>query len=214
MTRYPNVWRGSQRWQRRTDSRLRPPPARRRERWGSARSTARATRPSRRCAACRSSSPPRSSRRSWGPSGSGKSTLLHCLAGLDTPSDGQVFIGDVDLTIAVREGSHAPAARRGRLRLPGVQPGADADGGGEHHAAARHRRARRRPGVVRPGGRHRRGCATGSATGRTSSPAGSSSGSPAPVRWSAARRSSSPTSRPGTSTRGRAPSCWGSCGRP
>jgi putative ABC transport system ATP-binding protein len=34
-----------------------------------------------------------------GPSGSGKSTLLHCLAGLDTPSSGQVFIGDVDLTV-------------------------------------------------------------------------------------------------------------------
>jgi putative ABC transport system ATP-binding protein len=33
-----------------------------------------------------------------GPSGSGKSTLLHCLAGLDTPTAGQVFIGDVDLT--------------------------------------------------------------------------------------------------------------------
>ena len=33
-----------------------------------------------------------------GPSGSGKSTLLHCLAGLDTPTSGQVYIGDVDLT--------------------------------------------------------------------------------------------------------------------
>jgi putative ABC transport system ATP-binding protein len=33
-----------------------------------------------------------------GPSGSGKSTLLHCLAGLDTVSEGKVFIGDVDLT--------------------------------------------------------------------------------------------------------------------
>ena len=33
-----------------------------------------------------------------GPSGSGKSTLLHCLAGLDKPTDGQVFLGDVDLT--------------------------------------------------------------------------------------------------------------------
>jgi putative ABC transport system ATP-binding protein len=33
-----------------------------------------------------------------GPSGSGKSTLLHCLAGLDTPTSGHAFIGDVDLT--------------------------------------------------------------------------------------------------------------------
>src|SRR5262245_63044579 len=32
-----------------------------------------------------------------GPSGSGKSTLLHCLAGLDTLTSGQIFIGDVDL---------------------------------------------------------------------------------------------------------------------
>jgi putative ABC transport system ATP-binding protein len=33
-----------------------------------------------------------------GASGSGKSTLLHCLAGLDTPTSGAVFIGEVDLT--------------------------------------------------------------------------------------------------------------------
>jgi putative ABC transport system ATP-binding protein len=33
-----------------------------------------------------------------GPSGSGKSTLLHCMAGLDTPTSGNIFIGDVDLT--------------------------------------------------------------------------------------------------------------------
>jgi putative ABC transport system ATP-binding protein len=33
-----------------------------------------------------------------GPSGSGKSTLLHLLAGLDSPTEGKVFIGDVDLT--------------------------------------------------------------------------------------------------------------------
>jgi len=32
-----------------------------------------------------------------GPSGSGKSTLMHCLAGLDTLTEGQVLIGDVDL---------------------------------------------------------------------------------------------------------------------
>jgi putative ABC transport system ATP-binding protein len=33
-----------------------------------------------------------------GPSGSGKSTLMHCMAGLDAVTEGQVFIGDTDLT--------------------------------------------------------------------------------------------------------------------
>jgi putative ABC transport system ATP-binding protein len=32
-----------------------------------------------------------------GPSGSGKSTLMHCLAGLDTLTSGQVFVGSTDL---------------------------------------------------------------------------------------------------------------------
>ena len=32
-----------------------------------------------------------------GPSGSGKSTLMHCLAGLDSLTSGQMFIGDDDL---------------------------------------------------------------------------------------------------------------------
>lgn len=32
-----------------------------------------------------------------GPSGSGKSTLLHCIAGLDSLTSGQVWIGDVEL---------------------------------------------------------------------------------------------------------------------
>ncbi|HET9050870.1 MAG TPA: ABC transporter ATP-binding protein [Candidatus Dormibacteraeota bacterium] len=34
-----------------------------------------------------------------GPSGSGKSTLLHCLAGLDRLTSGQIFLGDVDITV-------------------------------------------------------------------------------------------------------------------
>jgi putative ABC transport system ATP-binding protein len=33
-----------------------------------------------------------------GPSGSGKSTLLHCIAGLDSLTSGQAFIGDTDLS--------------------------------------------------------------------------------------------------------------------
>jgi putative ABC transport system ATP-binding protein len=32
-----------------------------------------------------------------GPSGSGKSTLIHCVAGLDSLTSGEVFIGDVEL---------------------------------------------------------------------------------------------------------------------
>jgi putative ABC transport system ATP-binding protein len=33
-----------------------------------------------------------------GPSGSGKSTLMHCLAALDTPTSGQVYLGDIELS--------------------------------------------------------------------------------------------------------------------
>ena len=39
-----------------------------------------------------------------GPSGSGKSTLMHCLAGLDTLTSGQAFVGETDLaTLTDRE---------------------------------------------------------------------------------------------------------------
>jgi putative ABC transport system ATP-binding protein len=39
-----------------------------------------------------------------GPSGSGKSTLLHCLAGLDSLTQGRAFVGDVELgTLSDRE---------------------------------------------------------------------------------------------------------------
>jgi putative ABC transport system ATP-binding protein len=33
-----------------------------------------------------------------GPSGSGKSTLMHCVAGLDQPTEGQVWVGDTELS--------------------------------------------------------------------------------------------------------------------
>ncbi|GAB3958898.1 ABC transporter ATP-binding protein [Streptomyces sparsus] len=33
-----------------------------------------------------------------GPSGSGKSTLMHCLAGLDSVTSGQIWVGDTEIT--------------------------------------------------------------------------------------------------------------------
>ncbi|MHB1519218.1 MAG: ABC transporter ATP-binding protein [Acidimicrobiales bacterium] len=32
-----------------------------------------------------------------GPSGSGKSTLMHCMAGLDTPTSGETFVGELEI---------------------------------------------------------------------------------------------------------------------
>ena len=48
-----------------------------------------------------------------GPSGSGKSTLLHCIAGLDSLTSGQVFLGDVELS-ALNE-RHLTQIRRDKI---------------------------------------------------------------------------------------------------
>ena len=79
-----------------------------------------------------------------GPSGSGKSTLMHLLAGLDRPTAGRCGSPDRALD-ARRRRAHPAAPPAHRLRLPVLQPAADADGGGEHPppARARRREARR-----------------------------------------------------------------------
>jgi putative ABC transport system ATP-binding protein len=48
-----------------------------------------------------------------GPSGSGKSTLMHCMAGLDRPTSGQTFIGDLD--IAALNDERLSELRRDRI---------------------------------------------------------------------------------------------------
>jgi len=48
-----------------------------------------------------------------GPSGSGKSTLLHCIAGLDTLTSGEVYLGDIELS-SLNE-KHLTQVRRDRI---------------------------------------------------------------------------------------------------
>ena len=136
-----------------------------------------------------------------GPSGSGKSTLLHCLAGLDSLTSGHVYLGDIDLsTLSDKELTRVRRDRVGfvfqtfnliptltaleNITLPIVA-----------------RRAQARPGVARPHRRHRRPARSARA------PPVGAVGRSAATRRGRARarrpgpRSSSPTSRPATSTR-------------
>ena len=149
-----------------------------------------------------------------GPSGSGKSTLMHCVAGLDTLTSGQVFIGDTDLTtLSDKELTQVRRDKVGfvfqsfnliptltaaenitlPLDLAGRKPDKEwvdnvvAHGRPRRPAQAPAQRAVRRPAAAR-----RRG--------------------PRPGR--AARRSSSPTSPPATSTRAPAPRSSASCSAP
>ena len=134
-----------------------------------------------------------------GPSGSGKSTLMHSWPGLDTPTSGSVESAARPLPPQRRAADRA-APRPDRLRLPVLQPAADADGRGERGAAAAHRgpppdrrwlealldtvgladRADHRPAELSGGQQQRVAVARALVTGPPSS---------------------SPTSRPATSTR-------------
>ena len=72
-----------------------------------------------------------------GPSGSGKSTLMHILAGLDQPTSGRVSVAGVEITDARRHRADEAAPRPHRVRLPVLQPAADAHRGGERRPPAR-----------------------------------------------------------------------------
>ena len=123
-----------------------------------------------------------------GPSGSGKSTLMHCLAGLDTPTAGQAFIGDTEIT-ALNDKA-LTRLRRDQVgfifqsfnllptltALENITLPADT------------RRPPPRPGLAGRRSSTPSTCGPGSGTAPGSSPAASSSGWPAPGPWPGAQR--------------------------
>ena len=135
-----------------------------------------------------------------GPSGSGKSTLMHTLAGLDKPTAGTRHDRRHRDHRPRRHQADPAAPRAHRLRLPVLQPAADAHRRGERGPAALDRGRAAGPRVARRAAGARPGSATAAATARPSSRAASSSGSRSRGRWSTARRSCSPMSPPATST--------------
>ena len=113
-----------------------------------------------------------------GPSGSGKSTLMHCLAGLDTLTAGQVFIGATDLaSLSDRERT---ILRRDRLGFVfqsfNLLPTLTAEENITLPADLAGRTVG--PRVVRDRGRQAEPRRPAAATGPPSSPAASSSASP------------------------------------
>ena len=148
-----------------------------------------------------------------GPSGSGKSTLMHILAGLDKPTGGTVELDGVEIT-ALDDGE-LTKLRRDKLgfvfQFFNLLPVLTA----EENLVLPLSIAGRKPdqAVGRAADPRPSASPTAAPTGPRSSPAASSSASPSPAPWSRNRRSSSPTSRPATSTRRRAPTSCGCCAR-
>ncbi|MCO5995872.1 ABC transporter ATP-binding protein [Actinoallomurus rhizosphaericola] len=59
--------------------------------------------------------PPQTFTAVMGPSGSGKSTFLHCAAGLDRPSSGSVYLGDIDADLSRLSETELTELRRERI---------------------------------------------------------------------------------------------------
>ena len=127
---------------------------------------------------------------------------------------GEVFVGDVEVTGLDDKRLTAAAPRPHRLRVPVVQPGADADRAGEHHAADRHRGPQARPGVARHGHRHDRAARAAQAPAERAVRRPAAAGRVRPRAGRPGPRSSSRTSRPATSTRAPARRCCRSCATP
>ncbi len=146
-----------------------------------------------------------------GPSGSGKSTLMHCMAGLDVPTSGRTFVGDVE--VGRLDDAGLTRMRRDRvgfvfqsfnlvptltaaenITLPADLAGTKVDRAWFDYLVAQLGIADRlshRPSEMSGGQQQRTACARASSAGPT---------------WF------SPTSPPATSIRALPPSCWGSCG--
>ena len=118
-----------------------------------------------------------------GPSGSGKSTLMHLMGALDTPTRGKAVFQGQDLQTLTDSQRSLLAANADRLRVPGVQPAADAHRRRERRAAAAARRDGTRPRAVNAGGRvpgSRRPRPAGRSLPGRDCPAARCSGSPSP----------------------------------
>ena len=145
-----------------------------------------------------------------GPSGSGKSTLLHCLAGLEPVDQGQVHLGEVDLTRL--DERRLTRLRRDRVGFVfqsfNLLPTLTAAENVELPLAIAGRRPDRAvlERVVEAVGLRAR------LHHRPAELSGGEQQRVAAARALAGRRWSSPTSPPATSTRARARSCSASCG--